>query len=300
MKRDTSLPIQAVIETALAHGVVPDRQVILQNASTLVLRLSETLVARVVTDLDGPRQGSEWFEREIAVARFLAENGAPVIPLHPQIYPGPYEHLGYQMNFWKFVTFIEGAPSPSDVGKTLFKCHRILKNYPGDLPELSILKESFRLMDRLSEQSLMSQSGVELLRERLRSSMVALEDLPFQGVHGDAHSGNLMLTDQGLLWADWEDVFSGPVEWDLASIVWNAHILENDTQTSSAILQAYVQAGGRVNHEALRQCCIARAAVVCAWYPILYPNASGERKAKLDARMEWLASDEPERLLFRM
>lgn len=300
MTRDPSLPIRAVIETALAQGVVPDRQVILQNASTLVLRLSETLVARVVTDLDGPRQGSEWFEREIAVARFLAENEAPVIPLHPQIYPGPYEHLGYQMNFWKFVKFIEGEPNPSDVGKTLFQCHRILKNYSGELPELSILGESFRLMDRLSEQSLMSEAEIELLRERLRSSMAALEGLTFQGVHGDAHAGNLLLTDQGLLWADWEDVFSGPVEWDLASIVWNTHILENDAQTSSAILQAYVQAGGSVNHETLRQCCIARAAVICAWYPILYPNANVERKSKLDARMEWLASDEPERLLFRM
>jgi Phosphotransferase enzyme family len=300
MKRDTSLPIQAVIETALAHGVVSDRQVILQNASTLVLRLSETLVARVVTDLDGPRQGSEWFEREIAVARFLAENGAPVIPLHTQIHPGPYEHLGYQMNFWKFVQSIEGEPSPSDIGETLFQCHEIFKKYTGDLPELSILKESFRLMDRLSDQRLMPESDVELLRERLSSSMAALEGLSLQGVHGDAHAGNLMLTDQGLLWADWEDAFSGPVEWDLASIVWNAHILENAAQTSSAILQSYLQAGGRIDPEALRQCCIARAAVICAWYPILYPNARGERKGKLDARMQWLASDDPERLMFQI
>ncbi len=101
------LPIRAATETAASHGIAPDRCDILQNGSTLVLRLTETLVARVVTDLDGPRQGGGWFEREIAVARHLAGLGAPVIPLHPDLPPGPYEHLGHTLNFWQFVTSID-------------------------------------------------------------------------------------------------------------------------------------------------------------------------------------------------
>jgi hypothetical protein len=78
------LPIRAVMETASAQGMVPDRCDILQNGNTLVLRLTETLVARVVTDRDGPRQGTGWFERENAVAMHLACHGAPVIPVHPE------------------------------------------------------------------------------------------------------------------------------------------------------------------------------------------------------------------------
>ena len=96
---DLELPIRAASETAAVHGVSADRCEILQNGNTLVLRLTETLVARVVTDLGGPRQGTEWFARENAVACYLAGAGAPVIPMHPAIPPGPHERLGYPINF---------------------------------------------------------------------------------------------------------------------------------------------------------------------------------------------------------
>jgi len=107
---DTDLPIRAAKETAIAHGITPDRCDILQNGSTLVLRLTETLVARVVQDVDGPRQGTEWFARENAISKHLTENGAPVIPLHPDLPPGPHKHLGYPMNFWQFVTRVDVEP----------------------------------------------------------------------------------------------------------------------------------------------------------------------------------------------
>ena len=61
------LPIRAATETAMDHGLMPDRCEILQDGSTLVLRLTESLVARVVTDRDGPRQGTAWFARENAM-----------------------------------------------------------------------------------------------------------------------------------------------------------------------------------------------------------------------------------------
>jgi hypothetical protein len=285
------LPLRAATETAHAHGIAPDRCEILQDGNTLVLRLSETLVARVVTDLDGPRQGAEWFEREIEVARFLAENGAPVIPVHPDIPPGPHERHGYRMNFWQYVDPIAGEPDPAAVGETLHHCHRILLDFPGTLPELAILIESLALLETLEEKRLFPPSTLTLLRDRLTSSLEALRGLPFQPLHGDAHPGNLMLTSQGLLWADWEDAFSGPVEWDLASIIWNARILDNDHRTADAILNAYLGAGGRIDPNALRHCLIARAAVMSAWYPVLYPDLSPERKAKLQARLDWLAGD---------
>ena len=54
----------------------------------------------------------------------------------------------------------------------------------------------------------------------------------------------------------------------------------------SAILGAY----GQVNSEALQQSMVARAAVITAWYPILYPKPNEERQAKLRHRIEWLES----------
>ena len=41
---------------------------------------------------------------------------------------------------------------------------------------------------------------------------------PRRPLHGDAHTGNVLMTPSGPLWTDFEDVCVGPVEWDLASM----------------------------------------------------------------------------------
>ncbi len=281
---DLDLPIRAATETAIAHGVVPDRCDILQNGSTLVLRLTKTLVARVVQDRDGPRQGTEWFARENAVAQHLAQHGAPVIPMHPAIPPGPHEHLGYPLNFWQFVTATGEEPEPEAVGCTLHRCHELLRDFTGPLPELAILTETVDLLDR----QLFPPATLQLLHDHLVSSIEVLAAYPHQPLHGDSHFGNLMNTTQGLLWTDWEDTFLGPVEWDLASIIWNARILDEDHATADRILDAYRNAGGSIDPLALHHSLIARAAVMSAWYPVLYPDPGPERQRKLRFRLDWL------------
>lgn len=289
---DLDPPIRAAKETATAHGITPDRCEILQNGSTLVLRLTETLVARVVTDLDGPRQGTGWFARENAVAQHLAKHGAPVIPLHPDLPPGPHEHLGYTLNFWQYVTVIDANANPTMIGGTLHHCHELLRSFPEPLPELAILTESISLLDTLRRRGLFPSSTLRLLHDRLASSLGALKNLPHQPLHGDAHPGNLMNTTLGLLWTDWEDTFLGPVEWDLASIIWNARILDEDHETADRILDAYRMAGGSIDPMALHHSLIARAAVMSAWYPVLYPAPSPERRMKLQFRLDWLEGTE--------
>lgn len=277
----TALPIRAATETALAHGIKPDRCDILQDSSTLVLRLTETLVARVVQDRDGPRQGTEWFARENAIAQHLTVHGAPVIPLHPDLPPGPHEHLGYPLNFWEFVTRIEDEPDPAEIGRTLRQCHEIMHHFPQPLPKLAILTESLAILDG---HPLFEPSTQQMLRDHLTRSITVLQQHPHQALHGDAHMGNLMNTTRGLLWTDWEDTFDGPVEWDVASIIWNAQLLDEDHAMVKAILDAY----GPVNAEALQQSLIGRAAVMTVWYPILYPNPNEERQRRLRSRIAWL------------
>jgi len=287
---DLDLPIRAATETAITHGIFPDRCEILQNGSTLVLRLTDTLVARVVQDRDGPRVGTGWFAREIAIAEHLAVQGAPVIPLHPDIPPGPYEHLGYPLNFWQFVSIIDHEADPATTGRTLHQCHNVLRSFPHPLPELAILTESIDLLETLARRELFPPTTLRLLRDHLVSSVEVLKNFPYQPLHGDAHPGNLLNTTRGLLWTDWEDTFLGPVEWDLASIIWNPRILDGDHETADAILDAYQQAGGSFDPTALHHSLIARAAVMSAWYPILYPHPSAERRMKLQFRLDWLES----------
>jgi len=284
---DTELPIRAATETATAHGIMPDRCDILQNGSTLVLRLTETLVARVVQDVNGPRQGTEWFARENAIAQHLTENGAPVIPLHPDLPPGPHEHLGCPINFWQFVTRVDEEPDPCEIGRKLRQCHDIMRHFAEPLPKLAIITES---LDILRDRELFPQATQQMLRDHLTHSIEVLSSYPHQPLHGDAHMGNLMNTTLGLLWTDWEDTFSGPIEWDVASVIWNAQILEEDYATGQAICDAYCAAGGTIDACALQHSLIARAAVMTAWYPILYPNPNTERQARLQRRIDWLRS----------
>jgi hypothetical protein len=277
----------AAQDTLRDHGIEPDRCDILQNGSTLVVRLTADLVARVVQDRDGPRQGTAWFERENAVAQHLTRHGAPVVPLHDALPPGPHWRDGFPLNFWRYVDILDRTPDPRQAGQTLRRCHEALRDLAEPLPQLAILHEAQTL---LVERELLPSDEQSLVRRRLETALAALEHAPAQPLHGDAHEGNLLVTTDGLRWSDWEDAFVGPVEWDLASLIWNARLLESDTVTAEAMLAGYREAGGAFDETLLEQCLIARAAVMCAWYPILYPQPDAARQAKLRHRLDWLAS----------
>jgi hypothetical protein len=282
---DPTLPLRAAQEIALSHGITPDRCVILQNSSTLVVRLTETLVARVVQDRDGPRQGTEWFARENAIAKHLTAHGAPVIPMHSDLPPGPHEHLGYPLNFWEFVTQVETVPAATEIGRTLQRCHTIMRHFPQPLPTLAIVRESLEI---LQGRALFRSNQQQMLMDHLRRALRILEACTHQPLHGDAHLGNLMNTTRGLLWTDWEDTFSGPVEWDVASVIWNAQVLEENHAKVSQMLAGYREAGGHVDAALLEACMTARAAVMTAWYPLLYPEPDEERRRRLALRLAWL------------
>jgi hypothetical protein len=237
----------------------------------------------VVQDREGPRQGTDWFARENAIALHLTSHGAPVIPLHPDLPAGPHEHLGYPMNFWEFVTRVDAEPAPEEIGRTLRQCHEILRSFSGPLPPLGILSETIAILD---SRELFPPETQRMLRDQISRSLDTLGSAPAQPLHGDAHMGNLMNTTRGLLLTDWEDAFFGPIEWDVASLIWNAQILDEEHGTVRVILDAY----GPVNERVLQQSLIARAAVITAWYPILYPNPDADRRSKLKRRIEWLES----------
>ncbi len=210
--------------------------------------------------------------------------------MHPEIPPGPHEHLGYTLNFWQYVTAIDTEADPAAIGKTLHRCHELLRSFTGELPQLAILTESLALLETLEHRGLFRASTLRLLEKHIISSIDVLGTFPLQPLHGDAHPGNLINTTLGLLWTDWEDTFLGPVEWDLASMTWNSRILDENHETADQILESYRQAGGHIDPTALHHSLIARAAVISAWYPVLYPDPSPERRIKLQRRLDWLDS----------
>ncbi|XGV94733.1 MAG: phosphotransferase [Leptolyngbya sp. BL-A-14] len=267
-----------------------ERAIVLQHRSNAIIRLFPTnIVARVATIRETVRQGSDWFVREMAIARYLATTEAPIIPPSPDIDPGLHQHLGLVLGFWKFVEILEQPFDPYRAGQALRTCHQALETFSGNLPMLALLTEARQLLVQTVAATL-SPADVDLLMQIGERSHHQLSQLPMQAIHGDAHSGNVLNTSQGVLWTDWEDTFIGPIEWDLACLVAAPHVLGTDWEKAEVALQGY---GEAIDFEILEDCITARVFVSIIWSVILQqqrPDAG--RLAQLEQYLNWLRQRE--------
>jgi thiamine kinase-like enzyme len=131
----------------------------------------------------------------------------------------------------------------------------------------SVLDEARALIERL---------GLAGLSAPLRAARTAIEAAhrPARALHGDAHSGNLLRTPEGLLWTDFEDACSAPLEWDLACLVAGS----DDPQ---AALGAYGYEGGEA---ALAPFVEARRLQVASWTALMaehHPQLRGRAQERL-------------------
>ena len=167
------------------------------------------VVSRVVTvgrELRGePRP---WLEREVAVGQFLARSRAEVVA--PWADPGPHHIDGIDVTLWCWADHEPGTVSPTDFAAMLGRLHDALASYDADLPPLvGPLTDIATALTRCDDDVLHGAAEV----------LVPLAlGWPRRPLHGDAHTGNVLVTPAGPRWTDFEDVCAGPVEWDLASL----------------------------------------------------------------------------------
>jgi thiamine kinase-like enzyme len=223
---------------------------------------------------------------EVAIARYLTAAGAFIIPVSDAIDPGPYSHLGLVMSFWHYVQVL---PMPGDLqqaGQRLRHCHKILKGFPEILPVLGLLTEAQEVLNQWIEASRFAVKDAEMLVRIGHRSVDRLLQMPHQAIHGDPHLGNVLNTNLGILWTDWEDAFMGPIEWDLASMIAPSRVFGTDCDRIDLVLQGY---GMDFDPVALEQCVEARTFVALIWAMILqeqHPNT--DRSQRIDRRLEWL------------
>lgn len=281
------LAMQAASEVAKSQGLSFDRTTLLQDVSNAILRLEPTnVVARVATTTGTLRPGDRWFVREVAIARYLTAAGASIIPVSDAIDPGPYSHLGLVMSFWQYVQVL---PMPEDLhpaGQRLRQCHEILKGFQEILPVLGLITEAQTVLNQWITAERFAPQDAEMLIRIGARSIDRLQQMPHQAIHGDPHLGNVLNTNLGLLWTDWEDAFMGPIEWDLASMIAPARVFGLDCDRSERALQGY---GTDFDPIALDQCVEARTFVALIWAMILQEqHPSVDRRHRIDRRLEWL------------
>jgi hypothetical protein len=213
--------LTAAVAVAQAHGLTVTDPVILRDELNALIHLRPApVVARVAGTIARVRPGTTWQRREVAIAGHLARAGAPVVAPSDELPPGPHEHEGRVISFWRHV---EPTSVPVDAvaaGRALRECHEALRSFSGSLPVLSGVTEAEALLTKLAaEEALDHETATAFLHrlEDLHATLGALRS-PIQPLHGDAHLNNVLNGPAGPLWNDWEDTCVGPLGWDAACL----------------------------------------------------------------------------------
>jgi hypothetical protein len=207
------------------HGAKCGNPVILKDTNHTIVHLApQPIVAKVSVEKHF-RQDSSSLEREVLVARLLAEAGAPVVRPTRTLPPGPHYVNGVELTLWDFCPHNPGAEiSAWEAGRSLRVVHELLNDLRRKLP----LLPTFRLQIDEADSLLDLPENVPLLPERDRlflralhreiSADIGMASLEYQPLHGECHMNQAISTPSGVRWLDFEAACLGPKEWDLAAL----------------------------------------------------------------------------------
>jgi aminoglycoside phosphotransferase (APT) family kinase protein len=237
--------VRAAAQVARDNGLsFAGEPVVLHEGSNLLLHLHPApVVARVATTTAMVREGDAWLTREVAVAGYVASQGAPTVVPSDELPPGPHHFSGLTMTFWQHVDALPERADPKQAGRALRECHTALAGYPepAELPAMAVLSEAERIIERFAGDGTLSNLDAGLLREAAADVTARIDalGLPLQVVHGDSHLGNVINTPDGPLWTDWEDTCLAPTPWDLGCLLASGRYFGDDPAPGEAAVKAY-------------------------------------------------------------
>lgn len=215
----TRRALDAIEAAARARGLPVDEMRIVRDATNVLVHLEPApIVARVPITLARLRPKA-WFEQEVRLARLLARGGAPVAPPSEEVDPGPAEYDGLLVTFWQHIDHDPARFEPEPVGRSLRELHAAMSEYEEPLPVFDRIDEVCRLLDSLHPSRLVSEYDLAALRLAAEQ----LDEPPageWRPIHGDSHFNNVLWSSEGPLWTDLENACRGPVEYDLACLLW--------------------------------------------------------------------------------
>lgn len=265
--------VAAAIAVAAERGVSCRTPLVLRDLTNVLVHLAPApIVARVPVTLARLR-GDEWESRVVALASFLAAEGAPVVEPSRELPPGPHAHDGLVVSFWEHVDHDPERFDAEAAGRSLADLHRALERYTGTLPRFERLDEIERVIQDLREPE------ASVLREA--HARLAVEPSDARPLHGDAHFRNVLWAEDGPRWTDLENACIGPVEYDLAAIAWR------EMDGTEQALAAY----GPYDEAELRRVTPFLAVFLAAWTLDLaerHPSARPGAEERLQRVREWL------------
>ena len=267
--------VRAAVKVAAGFGLASSEPVVLANGANVIVHLRPSpVVAKVAASTTAVRPGTEaWLQRELNVVAFLAAAGIPVMMPSPEMPATTYYGDGQVMSFWRYLRSAGGAvPPEGTVGSMLRDLHATLRSYPETLPVLAPLNDIPAFLARPQTRLGPAESAALSAAYARLTADLDQAAAPRQALHGDAGAGNLMNTDTGWVWHDFEDTCSGPVVWDLAASTASQRL------DGQKILAAY---GKPVDPAQLAVCERLRLLHLTIWYA-LYAERLPDLRSRAD------------------
>ena len=258
----TDAAVRAAVKVAAGLGVASSDPVVLANGANVIVHLRPSpVVAKVAASTTAVRPGTEaWLQRELNVVAFLAAAGAPVMRPSQEMPATAYHVDGHVMSFWRYLRSVGGeVPPEATIGSMLRDLHATLRSYPGTLPVLAPLNDIPAFLARPQSQLSAGEAGALSATYARLTAELDPAAAAMQVLHGDAGPGNLMNTDTGWVWHDFEDTCAGPVAWDLAASTASRRL------DGSRILAGY---GEPVDPGQLAVCEQLRSLHLTIWYAL--------------------------------
>jgi aminoglycoside phosphotransferase (APT) family kinase protein len=217
---DRRRAVAAAMSTASAVGLAVDNAVILNDSNRLVVRLTPCdIVARVtpVTHHAGHHMSAE---REVELVKWLAQTGSPVAPLDARVEPRVFVRDGFEISMWSYFEPVEFRLLPlADYAQALERLHAGLREI--DFTPPNVMDRVTAVQQDVASRAItpdLADTDREVLASTLRDLKKSILNRPRPGqlLHGEPHPGNVLNTENGPLFMDFENTGHGPVEYDLA------------------------------------------------------------------------------------
>jgi hypothetical protein len=254
------------MSTVSALGLRVDDAVVLHHSNRLAVRLLPCdVLVRVAPEAH--RAGAAF---EVEVARRLAAAEAPIAQLEPRAEPRVYLRDGFALTLWTYYEpVLHQDVAPGEYAHALEGLHASMRQIDLAAPRFTDrVAEAQRLVDNPLETPELADSDRDLLSDTLRSVTRAILDRSptEQLLHGEPHRGNLLKTNQGLLFIDLETCCNGPVEFDIAHCsrphpTGDGPLWSLDAHTPSEVAEQY----RGTDQELVRTCWVLMLAMVAAW-----------------------------------
>jgi hypothetical protein len=283
--------VRAAVKVAAGLGVPNSEPVVLADGANVIVHLRPSpVVAKVAASTTAVRLETDaWLQRELNLVEFLAAAGVPVMTPSPEMPATTYHGDGQVMSFWRYLRSAgNDVPPEATIGSMLRDLHTTLRSYPGTLPVLAPLTDIPAYLAR--PQSQLSAGQAAALSAAYARLTVELDQTldqtspAVQALHGDAGPGNLMNTDTGWVWHDFEDTCAGPVAWDLAASTASRRL------DRSRVLAAY---GAPVDPGQLAVCEQLRWLHLTIWYNLYAERLPDLRPRAAELLALWSVVDNP-------